>query len=292
MKVLRKALDELSIDYDDEKIEKLSVYFEEINKSSKNFNLTSLKTWEEIRDTLFIRSLRYAYIINTIFSKSNFLNSKNLRILDLGTGSGCLIISALEEFEFSRGLGIDISKKAISIAKKNKDKINKKLNLSFYVHNFFTIDTNEFDIIICNPPYVPREEFNKIQDEVISFEPHTALFSQYGTKDCYQKIITNIKTTNKKTCHVFFEIDYFSYIMCAFTIICAFYTSPSNYNKIDHIKIFLSDIVISALRRLDSCRCRRDVLKSYVRLSNRATGPYGPIWALMGPYGPKGMILF
>ena len=132
----------------------------------------------------------------------------NFNILDLGTGSGCLIISALEEFEFSRGLGIDISKKAISIAKKNKDKINKKLNLSFYVHNFFTIDTNEFDIIICNPPYVPREEFNKIQDEVISFEPHTALFSQYGTKDCYQKIITNIKTTNKKTCHVFFEIDY------------------------------------------------------------------------------------
>tara|TARA_B100001094_G_scaffold107949_1_gene103927 strand:+ start:1678 stop:2418 length:741 start_codon:yes stop_codon:yes gene_type:complete len=88
MKVLRKALDELSIDYNDEKIEKLSVYFEEIYKSSKNFNLTSLKTWEEIRDTLFIRSLRYAYIINTIFSKSNFLNSKNLRILDLGTGAG------------------------------------------------------------------------------------------------------------------------------------------------------------------------------------------------------------
>ena len=135
-------------------------------------------------------------------------NIKDLNFLDLGTGSGCLIISALEEFKSSRGSGIDISEKAISIANKNKEKANYKLDLSFYVQDFFNINTSEFDVIICNPPYVSVDDFNKIKDEVINFEPHGALFPKNGTKDCYEKIIINIKLTNKKKCYLFVEIDY------------------------------------------------------------------------------------
>jgi len=88
MKTLRKALHELKIPYDDKKIEKLLIFFNEIVKSSKKFNLTGLKTWDEIRDALFIRSLRYSFIINSKLSEYNLLKNKNLHILDIGTGAG------------------------------------------------------------------------------------------------------------------------------------------------------------------------------------------------------------
>ena len=133
---------------------------------------------------------------------------ENFNFLDLGTGSGCLIISTLEEFKKSQGTGIDISKDAISIANKNKKNINNDLNLSFIVHDFFNFDTRGFDIIICNPPYVPEDKLNEISEEVINFEPHLALFPKKGTKDCYEKIISNVKLTNNRNCYVFFEIDY------------------------------------------------------------------------------------
>ena len=134
--------------------------------------------------------------------------TKDLNLLDLGTGSGCLIISALEELKYCHGTGIDISKNAISIAIKNKENINKNLNLSFYVNDFFSFDTNGYDVIICNPPYVSEADKNEIKEEVMHFEPHLALFPKDGTKDCYEKIIKNIKSTNNKKCYVFFEIDY------------------------------------------------------------------------------------
>lgn len=140
--------------------------------------------------------------------KKHIPTTKDLNLLDLGTGSGCLIISALEELKYCHGTGIDISKNAISIAIKNKENINKNLNLSFYVNDFFSFDTNGYDVIICNPPYVSAAEKNKIKEEVIHFEPHLALFPKDGTKDCYEKIIKNIKSTNNKKCYVFFEIDY------------------------------------------------------------------------------------
>ena len=135
-------------------------------------------------------------------------HDENFNFLDLGTGSGCLIISTLEEFKNSQGTGIDISKNAISIANKNKKNINNDLNLSFIVHDFFNFDTRGFDIIICNPPYVPEDKLNEISEEVINFEPHLALFPKKGTKDCYEKIISNVKLTNNRNCYVFFEIDY------------------------------------------------------------------------------------
>ena len=88
METVRNALDQLSIDYDEEKIDKLLIFYNEIIESSKNFNLTALKSWEEIRDSLFIRSMRYANIINTKYFHRNFFGNKELKIMDLGTGAG------------------------------------------------------------------------------------------------------------------------------------------------------------------------------------------------------------
>jgi release factor glutamine methyltransferase len=167
-------------------------------------------TFSVSKDTLIPRPDSEALIESVL---KYLPQDENFNFLDLGTGSGCLIISILEEFKNSQGTGIDISKNAISIANKNKKNINNDLTLSFIVHDFFTYDTKGFDIIICNPPYVPKNELNEITEEVINFEPHLALFPKKSTEDCYGKIISNIKSTNNKNCHVFFEIDYRDYIL-------------------------------------------------------------------------------
>ena len=167
-------------------------------------------TFSVSKDTLIPRPDSEALIESVL---KYLPQDEDFNFLDLGTGSGSLIISILEEFKNSQGTGIDISKNAISIANKNKKNINNDLNLSFIVHDFFTYDTKGFDIIICNPPYVPKNKLNEITEEVFNFEPHLALFPKKDTKDCYEKIISNIKLTNNKNCYVFFEIDYRDHVL-------------------------------------------------------------------------------
>ncbi len=167
-------------------------------------------TFSVSKDTLIPRPDSEALIESVL---KYLPQDKDFNFLDLGTGSGSLIISILEEFKNSQGTGIDISKNAISIANRNKKNINNDLNLSFIVHDFFTYDTKGFDIIICNPPYVPKNKLNEITEEVFNFEPHLALFPKKNTKDCYEKIISNIKLTNNKNCYVFFEIDYRDHVL-------------------------------------------------------------------------------
>ena len=133
---------------------------------------------------------------------------KKMNILDLGTGSGCLIISALQEYPNSFGKGIDISLETIRIAKKNQNLISNKKRLVFEIADFSTYDTSDYDIIIANPPYVSVEDKRYMNDEVLLFEPHAAIFPPNYSEFFYEKIITNIKSKIKKNCYLFFEIDY------------------------------------------------------------------------------------
>lgn len=88
MQILNKSLKDLNILINEEVKEKLKIFFEEISNASKQFNLTGLSGWEDIRDTLFIRSFRYSSVIDKFFNNDQYLEKKNIRVLDLGTGAG------------------------------------------------------------------------------------------------------------------------------------------------------------------------------------------------------------
>ena len=88
MQILNKSLNDLNIHITEEEKDKLKIFFEEISYASKQFNLTGLSGWEDIRDTLFIRSFRYSSVIDKFFNKDQYLELKNIKILDLGTGAG------------------------------------------------------------------------------------------------------------------------------------------------------------------------------------------------------------
>jgi len=115
--------------------------------------------------------------------------AKSMKILDIGTGSGCLVISILKERYKCTAVAIDISNKALKVAK-----INAKLHHLENKIKFFNIDidkfnSNKYDLIISNPPYVNKIDLNRLDDDVKAYEPKVALYGGITGFDGIKKII-------------------------------------------------------------------------------------------------------
>ena len=135
---------------------------------------------------------------------------QSLKLIELGIGSGCLIISILMEFKMWIGIGVDISKKAIIMAKKNCQKFDLTTRLKIINGDLFSkIKLNEkFDIIISNPPYIPSAEIKNLQNEVAIFEPKIALDGGLDGLDFYRNIANKSSQFLEKNGSIFLEIGY------------------------------------------------------------------------------------
>jgi len=107
-------------------------------------------------------------------------NKKNknyfYNILEIGTGSGCIIISLLKELKLSRGIGIEVSKKALQISKRNSELLKVNERLKFYLVDLKKFKTfQKFDIIVSNPPYIPEYRITNLSEDIKRFEPKSAL---------------------------------------------------------------------------------------------------------------------
>ena len=113
------------------------------------------------------------FIIEFLIKKFDNKNKK-LSICDLGTGTGCIIITLLKNFIKSSGVGIDISKHAINIAKKNSQNhfVNNRLKL---INSNWKLLDNKFDIIISNPPYIKLNDYYNLPANVRNYDPKNAL---------------------------------------------------------------------------------------------------------------------
>ena len=132
--------------------------------------------------------------------------TKTYNFLDLGSGSGCLIISLLNEYLLSSGIGVEIDKEAIKVSEKNKEFLLNKDRLKFLESDFSNYDTSSFDIIISNPPYIPFEEKKDIMKEVRNYEPSKALFADEKGLYFYRKIIENLSKHLKRKQFLFLEV--------------------------------------------------------------------------------------
>ena len=132
--------------------------------------------------------------------------TKTYNFLDLGSGSGCLIISLLNEYLLSSGIGVEIDREAIKVSEKNKEFLLNKNRLKFLERDFSNYDTSSFDIIISNPPYIPFEEKKDIMKEVRNYEPSNALFADEKGLYFYRKIIENLAKRLKRKQFLFFEV--------------------------------------------------------------------------------------
>ena len=197
-KILNKKREEILINLDQDISPRcLFNYKQLITRRSKNepiaYILEEKEFWSKFfyvsPDTLIPRPETELMVEKLV----KIFKEKKLSILDMGTGSGCILISLLSELRNSKGTGIDISKNALTIAKKNlerhgmKEKIrllNKSLDSKFY---------QKFDLIVSNPPYIASNELKNLNDDVKKYEPRIALDGGNDGLDLIKKVIYKTK---------------------------------------------------------------------------------------------------
>ena len=118
---------------------------------------------------------------------------KRISILDIGTGSGCIIISLLSSLNNSYGIGIDISKNAILTAKKNASNYKLNKRVKFLNKSFRNIFGKKFDLIVTNPPYIDSKDIKNLSDDIKKYEPRLALDGGNDGLDLIKKIIYKSK---------------------------------------------------------------------------------------------------
>ncbi|MFG4003601.1 peptide chain release factor N(5)-glutamine methyltransferase [Flavobacterium aquidurense] len=134
--------------------------------------------------------------------------TKKIKILDIGTGSGCIAISLAKNIPNAEVYAIDVSKKAIETAKRNA--LYNKVEVNFILQNILEIELLKcnFDIIVSNPPYVRNLEKEEIKKNVLDYEPHLALFVEDNDALIfYRKIAELAKKNLLENGQLYFEIN-------------------------------------------------------------------------------------
>jgi release factor glutamine methyltransferase len=115
-----------------------------------------------------------------------------LAVLDLGTGSGCLLLAALYEFPNAAGLGIDASEKALEVAAGNAERLGLASRVQFARGDWGRGLEESFDLVLCNPPYIAEGERAGMAPEVTRHDPPAALFAGADGLDAYRAILPDM----------------------------------------------------------------------------------------------------
>ncbi|WP_281238976.1 peptide chain release factor N(5)-glutamine methyltransferase [Flavobacterium praedii] len=141
-------------------------------------------------------------------SQKSKAKSQTLKILDIGTGSGCIAISLAKNLPNAQVFAIDVSEKALATAQKNA--IRNEVSVTFIQQNILeTLDLGQkFDIIVSNPPYVRNLEKEEIKKNVLDHEPHLALFVEDNDALIFYRKITELAQKNlSNSGQLYFEIN-------------------------------------------------------------------------------------
>ena len=153
-------------------------------------------------NTLIPRSETEDLVYRTIeFVKK--MGLRKPRILDIGSGSGCISITLNKMLIDSIVESVDISSKALEVAKENN--VLNNTNVEFYQSDCFEKVYGTFDVIISNPPYIDRNSY--VQESVLKYEPHTALFADDNGLAIYKRIIEKLLSYINRPSIVAFEIS-------------------------------------------------------------------------------------
>ncbi len=134
--------------------------------------------------------------------------ARPLNILDVGTGSGCILISLLHEWTDSEGVGVDLSPGAVQTATRNAEKHKTGDRSHFYCGSWGCAVQGPFDLIVSNPPYIPNRVIETLSAEVREHDPILALAGGEDGLDSYKHIITEMKRLLSPTGSLFLEIGF------------------------------------------------------------------------------------
>ena len=135
-----------------------------------------------------------------------FKGKGSLNILDIGTGSGCILLAILKELKNSYGTGIDKSSRALDIAKKNSKKLNLLQRTKFIHCDVDNFNFGNYDVIVSNPPYICSNGISCLSEDIKGFEPRMALDGGSSGLEIISKVIIKAKKILKTRGCLFMEI--------------------------------------------------------------------------------------
>ncbi|MDC0908003.1 peptide chain release factor N(5)-glutamine methyltransferase [Candidatus Pelagibacter ubique] len=138
-----------------------------------------------------------------IYSKDD-----QLQILDIGTGSGCILLSILKERSNFYGTGIDISKKSINVSKFNAKQLNLTNRVKFFHSSVDNFNNGKYDMIVSNPPYIEQLSLKYLEKDVVNFEPKLALSGGFDGFSKIRKVINKASILIKKNGKFILEIGF------------------------------------------------------------------------------------
>ena len=127
-------------------------------------------------------------------------------ILDLGTGTGCLLLALLSELANARGLGVDASVEALEVAAANASALGLSDRARFRLGDWAIGLRQRFDLIVTNPPYIPEDEIGGLEPEVARFEPSLALSGGSDGLGCYRALAADIRRLMAPGARIVLEI--------------------------------------------------------------------------------------
>ena len=145
-------------------------------------------------------------IVESVLNLTKFKNKIN--ILDIGVGSGCILLSILNERKNFYGTGIDISKKCLNISKMNAINLNVISRLKLYKSNVDKFNLGKYDLIVSNPPYIKKSIIKYLERDVAEFEPKLALNGGLDGLSEIRKVIKKSSELIKKNGKFILEIGF------------------------------------------------------------------------------------
>ena len=127
----------------------------------------------EINDKVLIPRPDTELIVEQILNI--YKNKHNINFLEIGVGSGCIILSILKEKKFFLGKGVDLSRDSIKICEKNANKLNVSNRLKLFKSDIDNFNLGKYDLIVSNPPYIKKFDLKNLDNDVSNFEPNLAL---------------------------------------------------------------------------------------------------------------------
>ena len=146
-----------------------------------------------------------------IYRVLKFFKNRTINVLDIGTGSGCVLLSILKNLNFSRGTGIDISSKAIKVATTNAKNLNLSNRTHFKICDIKNYNIGKYDLIISNPPYIPSKDIRNLSKDIIDHEPKSALDGGTDGLDLIKKVIYKSNHLLKRNGLLVIEIGFNQY---------------------------------------------------------------------------------
>jgi release factor glutamine methyltransferase len=131
-----------------------------------------------------------------------------LQVLDIGTGSGCILLSIIKERPNFYGTGIDISKKSINVSKINAKQLNLTNRVKFIHSSVDNFNIGKYDLIVSNPPYIELLSLKYLEKDIVNFEPKLALSGGFDGFSKIRKVISKASTLIKKNGKFILEIGF------------------------------------------------------------------------------------